>query len=91
MSIESQLATCSEKYEKWKNQALVNADGNEAKKAMKRAFFWKELQAAFIALHAIEQSKGQDKDVKMKLIQSKATLSRKLAEYAQEILDEIGV
>ena len=89
MPIESQLELCSQHYQKWKNQALLNGDMEEARKAMKRAFFWKDLQAAFIALHAIEQTQGKDNEVKKKLIHAKANLSRKLAEYAQEILDEI--
>lgn len=91
MSIESQLALCSQHYQKWKNIALANTDINEAKKAMNRAFFWLELRTAFTALHAVEQMKGESKEVKEKLILVKANLSKKLAEYAQEILDEIGI
>lgn len=91
MTIESQVALCSQHYQKWKDQALLNIDMDEAKKAMNRAFFWQELKAAFIVLHAIEQNKGQNKEVKRKLIYAKANLSKKLADYAQEILDEIQV
>jgi predicted RNA-binding protein Jag len=91
MSIETQLALCSERFQRWKNEALIKTDSEQAKKSMKKAFFWKELQAAFIALHAIEQTNGKDNEVKKKLIYAKANLSKKLAEYAQETLDEMGI
>lgn len=91
MSVESQVALCSQHYEKWKNQALISRDMDEARKALDRAFFWLELQTAFIALHAVEQARGEDKEVKRKLIQAKANLSKRLAEYAKEILDEIKI
>ncbi len=89
MSIESQISLCSENYQKWKNQALFTNDIYGARKAIERAFFWLELQSAFIVLHSIEQTKGNDKEVKFKLIQAKANLSKRLAEYAKGILDEI--
>lgn len=91
MSIESQLALCSQHYQKWKNIALTATDIDESKKAMNRAFFWLELRTAFMGLHAVEQMKGQDNTVKEKLIVAKANLSRKLADYAQEILNEIKI
>jgi hypothetical protein len=91
MPIESQIEMCTEHYQKWKDQALGTRDSIEARKAMERAFFWLELQTAFIALHSVEQVKGQDREVKRKLIVAKANLSKKLADYAKKILDEIEV
>jgi hypothetical protein len=91
MSIESQIALCSEHYKRWKEQALLTNDIFEAKRAFNKATFWLELQSAFIVLHSIEQRKGNDKDVKMKLIKAKANLSKKLADYAQEIINEIAI
>lgn len=89
MSVETQITLCSEHYQKWKNIALTNTNIDEAKKAMSRACFWSELQTAFLVLHAVEQSKGKNSDVKIKLMHAKANLSKKLADYAQEILNEI--
>ena len=89
MPIEDQITTCSHHYQKWKNQALITNDIYEAKKAFNRAFFWLELQTAFLTLHAVEQTRGSDREVKKKLIQAKTNLSKKLAEYAKEILNEI--
>jgi phage-related protein len=61
----------------------------KARQAMERAFFWLELQTAFIALHALEQSRNDIK-TKRKLIIAKTNLSKKLAEYANETLREIA-
>ena len=58
---------------------------------MKRAFFWLELQTAFITLFAIEKTNGNDSKAELKLISAKANLSKKLAEYAKEILNELNV
>jgi len=89
MSIETQITLCSQHYQKWKNQALFTNDIYDARKAIERAFFWLELQSAFIVLHAAEQAKGNDKEMKLKLIHAKTNLSKRLADYAKEILDEI--
>ena len=88
MSIKDQVALCSEHYKRWKDIALTT-EGDRAKNAMKKAFFWLELQTAFIALHALEQTR---KDVKAKrmLIIAKTNLTKKLAEYANDILNEIA-
>jgi len=91
MTLENQIALCSQHYQKWKNIALANTDIFEAKKAMNRACFWSELQTAFLVLNTVEQSKGKDNDVKLKLMRAKANLSKKLANYAQEILNEIKI
>ena len=83
MAIQTQIALCSEHYQRWKDIALTKSDS----KAMERAFFWLELQTAFIALHALEQSRN-DVKTKRKLIIAKTNLSKKLAEYAQKTLKE---
>jgi hypothetical protein len=80
---------CSEHYKKWKKLALSAVDQKEANKCLEKAFFWLELQTAFITLSAIEQSKGNDPEVKKQLIVAKTNLSKKLADYAGKILDEI--
>lgn len=89
MSIERQIAMCSEHYKRWKGIALTS-EGEKARKAMERAFFWIELQTAFIALHAIEQKVSHTNMwAKRKLIIAKTNLTKKLAEYADKTLNEI--
>jgi len=89
MSIETQIATCSEHYQMWKDKALFTNDIYEVRKAVERAFFWVELRSAFLFLLAVEKTKGNDSEVKNKLIQAKINLSKKLSEYAREMLNEI--
>ncbi|TAL48429.1 hypothetical protein EPN87_00600, partial [archaeon] len=69
MTIETQISTCNNNYQRWKQVAL----GGDAK-AMERAFFWLELQTAFVVLHSIEQTR-KDKESKQKIIAAKASLS----------------
>jgi hypothetical protein len=89
MNLKQQIDICSEHYQKWKSTALNSLDRDEAKKAMERAFFWLELQSAFITLHAIELTVGNDKEKKEKILVAKTKLSKKLVEYAKEILSEL--
>ncbi len=89
MKLENQIALCTEHYKKWKQAALDARDSTQGKKALERAFFWLELQTAFITLHAVEKVQGKNLETKKRIIVAKANLSRKLADYAQSILDEM--
>ncbi len=89
MNLGEKVSICSEHYQKWKTTALNSLDREEAKKAMERAFFWLELQSAFITLHAIELTAGRDKEKREKILAAKAKLSKRLVEYAKEILSEL--
>lgn len=91
MSLKRQLCLCTEHYKKWKSLALSANSLGESRKCLKRAFFWLELQTAFITLFAIEKTNGNDSKAELKLISAKANLSKKLAEYAKEILNELNV
>ncbi|MBI2005554.1 MAG: hypothetical protein HYS80_02205 [Candidatus Aenigmarchaeota archaeon] len=89
MPIDTQITTCTENYQMWKDKALLTNDVYQVKRAVERAFFWMELRSAFIFLHAIEQTKGNDSETKQKLIKAKLNLSKKLTEYLKERLQEI--
>jgi hypothetical protein len=89
MDIKEEISLCSQNYEKWKSLALSAQNKEESKKFLEKAFFWLELQSAFITLFAAEQSKGNDPLFKKKIMFAKARLSKKLAEYAERILNEI--
>jgi hypothetical protein len=82
------LQICSENYKRWKDLVLTSHSLEETKKAAKKAFFWLELHSAFLALHAIENSK-KDKEMELKLIKARANLCKKLVEYANELLEEL--
>lgn len=89
MKLEHQIELCSQNYQKWKSIALSSNSLEQAKKFLEKAFFWLELQTAFITLFSIEQAKGNDPEIKQKLITAKSNLSRKLTDYAKSVLDEI--
>jgi hypothetical protein len=89
MSFEDQLGICSFHYNKWKNAALAANNMDEVRKNLEKAFFWLELQTAFIALDSVEKVQGKDPKVKNKILIAKTNLSKKLANYANNVLDEI--
>lgn len=90
MAIGNQIATCSEQYSRWKRMALDAKTLTAVKECLDKALFWLELQTAFVALWSVEQTRGKDPTVKRKLIFAKANLSKRLADYAQKTLEEIG-
>ncbi len=89
MPVDTQIVTCTEHYQMWKDKALFTNDIYFAKKALERAFFWMELRSAFMFLYMVEQTKGNDSETKQKLIKAKLNLSKKLTEYLKERLQEI--
>ena len=90
MSLETQIELCSENYQKWKNLALNATDLIKSRKYLEKAFFWLELQSAFIVLWSVEKSNSKDKDATRKLIIAKTNLSKKLADYANQTLNEMN-
>lgn len=82
------MELCAYYYNKWKNLAISSKNFEEAKKFMKKAFFWLEIQLAYLALWSIENLRGKDPKVREKLIIAKANLAKKLADYAEEILKD---
>ena len=91
MPVEEQISMCTEHYQKWKDLALATNDMEESRKALKKAFFWLELQTAFMAIWTVEQTKGKNPEVKKQLIMAKTNLSKKLADYANEIWNELNL
>jgi hypothetical protein len=89
MSVETQVATCTENYNMWKTKALSTSDVYQARKAVERAFFWMELRSAFLFLMTIEKT-ASSKEVKDKLIRAKLNLSKKLSDYLKEIIREMS-
>ena len=89
MQVEHQIKICSHHYQKWKSLALSAHTIEQTRNFLERAFFWLELQTAFITLFTIEQSKGNDLKVSQKIILAKTNLSKKLTDYAKKILDEM--
>lgn len=92
MEIQEQLAMCARHYRKWKGMALSENDREASKKFMERAFFWLELQSAFMALWVVEKTAPTDDHrTKNQIIAAKANLSKKLADYAKGILEDMRI
>jgi hypothetical protein len=80
---------CSQRYQKWKDFALSAGSIEESKRYLQKAFFWLELQTAFVTLFVIEKTKGNDPDIKKKLFTAKVNLSKRLTEYVEEVIKEL--
>ena len=87
MSLETQIKLCSNHYRRWKSLALSSKTLEESRKCFERAFFWLELQTVFIALWSIEKLKT-DPESKLRIMSAKANLSKRLTDYAEQILNE---
>ncbi len=86
MEKAEKLRICLSNYEKWKKLAMQARSLEDAKKFMKRAFFWIELQSAFSFLENVERI--NDESVRKKIILAKSNLIKKLSDYAKQLLDE---
>jgi len=89
MEIKDQISLCSQHYKRWKDMTLSSRTLEESKNCLEKAFFWLELQTAFIVLFALEKEKTKNPETRNKIMLAKARLCKKLAEYARQTLNEI--
>jgi len=83
------IDTCSSHYEYWKKEVLNASDSVSRKKAMERAFFWLEAQSSLLILWTIENMNENNSETQQKIFDAKTNLSRKLIDYAEDILKEL--
>lgn len=91
MNFQYQVKLCSQNYQKWKTLALSATTVQEANKYLERAFFWLELQTAFITLWSIEKAEGKRPDVKDRIFTAKANLTKKLVDYVDQTFKELNL
>jgi hypothetical protein len=91
MTLEAQVVVCSQHYQKWKNLAIAAKDMQEAQRCLDKAFFWLELQTAFITLFAAEKANEKNPEVEKKIFEAKANLTKKLANYCDQTLKELDL
>jgi hypothetical protein len=89
MDVRNEILLCSENYQKWKSLALSSNNSGEGRKFLEKAFFWLEIQSAFITLFAAEEARGKDPAFKKKLMIAKASLLKRLSNYAEKTLNEM--
>lgn len=83
------INTCSTHYETWKNEALKAQTRDEMNKFMKKAFFWLELQNNLLILWTVENTMGNDPNVKEKLEKAQLNINKKITDYASEVLKDL--
>lgn len=91
MEISDEIALCNQHYQRWKDIALTSPNIEGSRRCLEKAFFWLELQTAFIILFSIEKTNKNDQKIKEKMIFAKARLCKKLADYAKQTLNEIEI
>lgn len=89
--LEQDIQLCSSNYQKWKNLALNTNNLEDARKAVQKALFWIELHSAYITLWSIEQARGENPEMKNKIILAKIQICKRLVDYAEVLLNEINI
>jgi len=84
------IKTCSTHYQTWKNEALRAQTREEMKRFLDKAFFWLELQNNLLMLWTIENTMGNDPDIKRKIEQAQMNVNKKITQYASEVLKDLS-
>lgn len=83
------IKTCSTHYQTWKNEALRAQTREEMEKFLDKAFFWLELQSNLLMIWTIENTMGNDTNVKNKLEKAELNINKKITDYASEVLNDL--
>ena len=84
------IETCSTHYQTWKDEALRAQTREEMKRFLDKAFFWLELQSNLLILWTIENTMGNDPNVKKKVEKAQMNVNKKITQYASEVLKELS-
>jgi hypothetical protein len=83
------IKTCSTHYQTWKNEALRAQTREEMEKFLDKAFFWLELQNNLLILWTIENTMGNDPNIKQKVEKAQMNVNKKISDYASEVLKDL--
>ena len=84
------IKTCTTHYQTWKDEALRAQTREEMKRFLDKAFFWLELQSNLLILWTIENTMGNDPNVKKKVEKAQMNVNKKITEYASEVLKDLS-
>ena len=84
------IKTCSTHYQTWKNEALRAQTREEIKRFLDKAFFWLELQNNLLILWTIENTMGNDPNIKEKVEKAQMNVNKKITQYASEVLKDLS-
>ena len=82
------IKTCTPHYQTWKEEALKTDDPVKMKRFLEKAFFWSELQSNLMVLWTIEQTMGDDEDIKQKVENAQLNINKKIMEYANTVMED---
>lgn len=85
IDLQKQISMCARHHAKWKRAASFARDKEQRKRYIDRAIFWLDMQADLVSLWSVERIVPKNSDA----ISQKANLSRKLANYAKDMLGDI--
>ncbi len=83
------IETCSTHYKTWKEEALRAETPEEMKKFLNKAFFWLELQNNLLILWTVENTMGNDPNIKEKIEKAQLNVNKKIADYASQVLKDL--
>ena len=83
------IKTCSTHYQTWKNEALRAQTREDMVKFLDKAFFWLELQNNLLILWTIENTMGNDPNIKKKVEKAQMNVNKKISDYASEVLKDL--
>ena len=84
------IKTCSTHYQTWKDEALRAQTREEMKRFLDKAFFWLELQSNLLMLWTIENTMGNDPNIKKKIETAQMNVNKKITQYASEVLKDLS-
>ena len=84
------IKTCTTHYKTWKDEALRAQTRAEIKKFLEKAFFWLELQSNLLILWTIENTMGNDPNIKKKVEKAQMNVNKKITQYASEVLKDLS-
>ncbi len=82
------IKTCTPHYQTWKEEALKANNPDKMKRFVQKAFFWSELQSNLLVLWTVENTMGDDPDIKQKVEDAQMNINKKIMDYAETVLKD---
>ncbi|NCO97344.1 MAG: hypothetical protein COY38_01260 [Candidatus Aenigmarchaeota archaeon CG_4_10_14_0_8_um_filter_37_24] len=82
------IKTCTPHYQTWKEEAIRAKEPEKIKRFLEKAFFWSELQNNLIVLWTIENTMGNDENIKKKVEDAQININKKIMDYANTVIKD---
>lgn len=87
MDLQKQISMCARHHAKWRRAASFARDTAQRKKYLERAVFWMEMQTDLVSVWS-EEKKDPTPNTRRKLMETKSSISSRLASYGRNLADE---